>query len=354
MFDPKRFLQELLLTAAQQGASDVHLSPGNYPVLRIDGRLTPLPEQQTLDRAATEGVLTLMLGGDASQLAKGEDLQFSYELEGKMRFRVSAYRTKGIWAAVLRTIPEEVRTVDDLNLPAVVKVFGKLSQGLVLVVGPRGHGKSTTLAALLDIVNRERAEKIITLEQPIEYVLRANKSVIDQRAVGRDVPSFAQGLTALPREDANVVLVGELPDAATVDAALTVAEMGHLVFAPYYTGTSAQTLERPLGLFPPDRQDAVRLRLAGTIAGIISQRLVPRIRGGLIPAVEVMVATTAVRTHIRDGKLSQIQQAIETGSAMGMLSLDRSLADLVRRKEISIENAEFFSLNPSSMRSLAS
>ncbi len=353
MVDPKQFLQELLLTAAQQGASDVHLSPGNYPIFRIDSRLVPITGKPILDRAAMEGVLGLMLDERKGELAGNDEIQFSYEIEDKARFRVSAYRAKGVWAAVLRCITEEPRTIEDLNLPSIVKIFTKLSQGLVLITGPRGHGKSTTLAALIDLVNRERVEKIVTLERPIEYVFRPNKSVIDQREVGRDTSSFAQALAVLGRQDANVVLVGELPDVATVDAALALAETGHLVFAPFPTITASQTVERLVDMFPPDRREEIRIRIAGAIAGTISQRLIPRIKGGLIPAVEVMVATTAVRTHIRDNRLKQIDLAIETGSEMGMLPLDRSLADLVRRKEVSIENAEFHSLNPSNVRSFA-
>lgn len=352
MTDPKQFLHELLETAAQQGVSDVHLSPGNYPILRIDSRLVSLTGKQVLDRTLLKDVLEFMLSERKDALAGNPELNFSYEMDDLARFRVSAYRTKGAWSATLHYIPHEIRTVEDLNLPSIVKIFTKLSQGLVMITGLRGHGRSTTLAALIELVNRERAEKIITVEEPIEYIFRPIKSIIDQREVGGDTSSFLHALNSLSRQDANIIMLGNLPDEETVDAALRAVETGHLVFAPFHAGTASQTIERLVGMFQSDKQEQIRIRIANAISGSISQRLVPRIKGGLIPAIEVMVATTAVRTHIRDDRLKQIDLAIETGSEMGMISLDRSLADLVRRKEISIENGEFYSLNPSQFRSM--
>lgn len=353
MTDPKQFLHELLATAAQQGVSDVHLSPGNYPILRIDSHLVSLTGKQILDHTLLQGILELMLAERKNALAGNSEINFSYELADLARFRVCAYRAKNAWAATLHYIPQDIRTIEDLNLPSVIKIFTKLSQGLVMVTGLRGHGRSTTLAALIELVNHERAEKIITIEDPIEYIFRPVKSMIDQREIGVDALSFPQAIGALSKQDANVIMLGDIRDEGTIDAALRAVETGHLVFAPFYTGYASQTIEQLISMFQLDKQESARIRIANLISGTISQRLVPRIKGGLIPATEVMVATTAVRTHIRDDRLKQIDLAIETGSEMGMISLDRSLADLVRRKEISIENGEFYSLNPSQFRSLA-
>lgn len=352
MIDSKQYLSELLLMTAQQGASDLHLSPGHHPVLRIDGRLVPLTAYTILDRESLEGLIFLLLGEEKDRFLSEKELTFAYELDQKARFRVNAYFTKGALAATLRFIPEEIRTIEELNLPPVVKIFTKLSQGFILVVGPNGHGKSTTLAALVDLINRERTEKIITVEDPIEHVFRSDKSIIDQRDIRQDAASFSLALRGTFRQDANVVLVGEMRDRETFSATIGAAETGHLVFAPLHTNSAVQTLERIIEEFPGDRQEQVRTQLANTISGIISQRLVPRVKGGLIPAVEVMIATPAVRTMIRDNRIKQLSTVIETSQDMGMISLDRSLANLIRRQEISLESAEFFSPNPSGLRSL--
>ena len=354
MMDYKQYLYELLLMTAQQGASDLHLSPAHHPTLRIDGRLVPLTNYAILDRQALQELIMLLLGEKKERFDVEGELNFAYEFEQKARFRVSAYRTKGSPAAALRFIPEEIQTVEELNLPPVVKIFTKLSQGFVLVVGPSGHGKSTTMAALINLINRERIEKIVTVEDPIEHVFRSDKSIIDQREIPGDTSSFRQALGAAGRQDANVIMVGAMGDAGVIGAAMDTAEMGRLVFASLDTTSAAQTMERIIEHFPLDRQEQARAKLANAISGVISQRLAPRIKGGLVPAVEVMVATPAVRTMVRDNRLRQLNTIIETSQDMGMISLDRSLANLVRRQEISLESAEFFSLNPSGLRSLVS
>lgn len=352
MADFKQYLNELLVMTAQQGASDLHLSPGMYPVLRIDGRLVPLTTKKILDRETLEGLVFILLGDRKGRFLSDKELDFSYEFEEKARFRVNVYHTENHVAATLRCIPDEIRTIEQLNLPPIIKIFTKLSQGFVLVVGPNGHGKSSTLAGLLDIINRERTEKIVTIEDPIEYIFRPDKSIIDQREVYQDTYSFHKALRSTFRQDINVIMVGELRDYETMSAAVTAAETGHLVFASLHTNSASQTIERIIDNFPPDQQTQIRNQLANTISGIISQRLVPRIKGGLIPAVEVMIATTAVRTLIRDNKVRQIDLVIDTSQDMGMMSLDRSLANLVRKKEITLERAEFYSLNPSLLKSL--
>jgi len=281
-----------------------------------------------------------------------KELDFAYEIGGKLRFRVNVYQTRGSFAAAFRLIQEEIRTVEELNLPPIIKIFSKLSQGFVLVVGPNGHGKSTTMAALIDLINHERAEKIVTIEDPIEYIFTPDRSIVDQREVVFDTVSFNKALRSTFRQNVNVIMVGEMRDYDTMSTAVTAAETGHLVFASLHTNNAAQSIERIIDVFPPQQQKQIISQLAGTISGVISQRLVPRIKGGLIPAVEIMIANTAVRNLIREGRIQQLNLAIDTGSDTGMVSLNRSLADLVRRQEISIEQAEFYSLNPAELRTL--
>lgn len=350
MGDERQSLAEILLAGAQQGASDVHLSPGHYPMLRVDRRLVPLAGQKILDRETLEAVVGLMLGDRLTEFRARGNLTFAYEIEQRARFRVSAYTTLGGLAAAVRFIPETIATPDQLNLPSITAIFAKLSQGIVLAGSPSGHGATTTMAALVNAINRERAEKIITLEDPIEHIFTADKSIVDQRQVGAaEAPAATE---AALNQDANVIMLGDLAGAPAVQAALAAAEAGRLIFAALHAGSAVEILERMITAFPPERQDEIRSRLAATIAGTICQRLVPHLKGGLIPALEIMVATTAVRTHIRDNRLKQVDQAIETGYDMGMLSLDRALADRVRRKEISLESAETYSTNPSGIRAL--
>jgi len=344
-------LEDLLGAAAQNNASDIHMSPGNYPILRIDGRLIPLSNKKILDPETLDGLASVLLGEERkSRFVAEKEIDFSYESEQGNRFRVNVYYTQGRVAATLRLVPAKIRSIDDLGLPQIIKVFSKLSQGFVLVVGPNGHGKSTTLAALIDLINKERAEKIVTIEDPIEYIFTPEKSIIDQREVFQDTFSFHKALRSAFRENVNVVMVGEMRDYETMSAAVTAAETGHLVFGSLHTNSASQTIERIIDTFPSSQQSQIRNQLANTISGIISQRLIPRIKGGLIPAVEVMIATPAVRTLVRDNRPRQLDLVIETSQEVGMISLNRSLSDLVTRKEISLERAQFYSQNPSELR----
>lgn len=352
MGDDKQNLIEMLLGAAQQGASDIHLSSGHYPTVRVDRRLVPLSGQKVLDKESLEAYAQIMLGDKQEQFSKLGSLTFAFDVEQRARFRVSMYKTVGGPSAALRYIPEEIPSIEQLNLPAVVSIFTKLSQGLVITASPSGHGATTTMASLVNVINRERAEKIITIENPIEHIFSADKSIVDQREVGRDAINFSEAIRSALRQDANVIAVGDLDTVEDIDSALSASESGRLVYAVTRTGSAVETLERMISRFPVERHDEIRNRFAGAIAGTISQRLVPHLKGGLIPVTEIMVATTAVRTHIRDNRLRQIDQAIETGYDMGMMSLDRSLADRVRRKEISLENAEAYSNNPNSLKTL--
>jgi twitching motility protein PilT len=353
MDDYKKQLDDLIEITAQKGGSDLHLSPGHYPTIRVDSRLIPLTDQPILDKQLLENLIFTLLGEERKAVFLVEkELDFAYELNDDVRCRVNAYQTRGNFAAAFRFIPKEIRTVEELNLPPIIKIFSRLSQGFILIVGPNGHGKSTTLAALIDIVNHERAEKIVTIEDPVEYIFSPDRSIIDQRELYRDTLSFGKALRSTFRENVNVIMVGEMRDYETISAAITAAETGHLVLASLHTNNAAQTVQRIIDSFPPSQQRQIVSQLADTISGVISQRLIPRVKGGLMPAVEVMIANTAVRNLIRDGRVQQLNLAIDTGSDIGMISLNRSLADLVRRKEISVEQAEFYSLNPSELRML--
>ena len=353
MADFKQQLEDLLLTAGQNNASDIHLSPGNYPILRIDSRLIPLSNKKILDGETLEGLISVLLGEERkSRFVSEKEIDFSYESNQGNRFRINVYYTQGKVAATLRLVPAHIMSIEDLGLPQIIKVFTKLSQGFVLVVGPNGHGKSTTLAAILDLINKERSEKIVTIEDPIEYIFTPEKSIIDQREVYQDTFSFHKALRSVFRENVNVIMVGEMRDYETMSAAVTAAETGHLVFGSLHTNSASQTIERIIDTFPPNQQSQIRNQLANTISGIISQRLIPRIKGGLIPAVEVMIATPAVRTLIRDNRPRQLDLVIETSQETGMISLNRSLSDLVRRKEITLERAQFYSQNPSELKEL--
>jgi twitching motility protein PilT len=349
----KKQVDELIEITAQKGGSDLHLSPGHRPTMRVDGRLIPLTDQPILDKRLLENLVFAILGEEQkAEFLAGKELDLAYELNNEVRCRANVYQTRGNFAAAFRLIPKEIRTVEELGLPPIVNIFSRLSQGFVLVVGPNGHGKSTTLAALVDLINHERAEKIITIEDPIEYIFSSDMSIIDQRGLYQDTLSFGKALRSTLRENPNVIMVGEMRDFETISAAVTAAETGHLVLTSLHTNNAAQTIQRIIDTFPPGQQHQIVSQLADTISGVISQRLIPRIRGGLVPAVEVMIANHAVRSLIRDGRVQQLNLAIETGADVGMISLNRSLADLVRRGEISAEQAEFYSLNRAELKTL--
>ena len=349
--DYRQYLEQLLLAIAENGASDLHISPGHYPTMRLDGRLIQVAGTQILDPETSSGLVAELVGPEKRDRFLAEkELDFSYEYAGKYRFRINTYHTRGGMAASLRLIPNEIKTPEELNLPPIVKIFSRLSQGFVLVVGPNGHGKSTTLASIVELINKERSEKIVTIEDPIEYIFTPDKSIIDQREIYQDTFSFHKAIRSAFRQNINVMLVGEMRDYETMSAAVTAAETGHLVFASLHTNSASQTIERIIDSFPPNQQAQIRVQLANTISGIISQRLIQRVKGGLVPAVEVMIATTAVRTLIRDNRPRQLDLVIETSQDIGMIPLDRSLADLVRRKEISLERAAFYSSNPAELK----
>lgn len=330
----------LLDIVVAEGASDLHLSVGSHPVLRVSGALVPLLQHPVLTNADTEAMLLSMLpDGREEEFKKDQAVDFSYAHSDKARFRVNGFIVQGTIAVAMRLIPHEIQTLADLNLPPILEVFTQRSQGFFLVVGPVGQGKSTTLAAMIERINETRAEHIVTIEDPVEYLYEQKKSLIHQREVRIDTPDFHTALHSAFRQDVNVILVGEMRSLDTISAAVTAAETGHLVFSTLHTNNAAQTIDRIIDMFPPNQQDQVRVQLAGSLAGIFSQRLIPRIAGGQIPAYELLINNSAVANLIREGRTHEITTVIQTSSQDGMIDMDRSLAELVRRGEVTIEHA---------------
>jgi twitching motility protein PilT len=347
MKDYQEQLISLLKLTVDSKASDLHLSVGHPPILRVAGRLIPVPNRRRLNPEGTEGLAAVLMSPERQQLfLRQKEIDFSYSLEDIARFRVNVFLQRGFVSIALRRIPSKIPTIEELNLPPVIREFVKRSQGFVLVTGPSGQGKSTTLATLLDEINHTRAEHIITIEDPIEYVFKEDKSIIDQREVYQDTNSFAKALRATFRQDPDVIMVGEMRDLETIATAITAAETGHLVFATLHTNSAAQTVHRIVDSFPPTQQSQVRAQLAGSLLGVISQRLLPGIRGGLIPACEIMFNTPATANLIRENKIHEIPMIIETSAERGMISLNRSLANLVKANEVSLETALAYSLAP--------
>ncbi|TSA46382.1 type IV pilus twitching motility protein PilT [bacterium] len=353
MVDYKQKLNELLLATAKQNASDLHLAVGRRPTIRVDSVLIPLAQETILTKDEAEGLVFALLSEEQKKtFLEKKQVDFSFNYEDKARFRVNVYFQRGFMAAALRLIPAQIRTLEELSMPPLMHDFTKLNQGFVIIVGPAGHGKSTTLAALLDEINHKRNDHIITIEDPIEYIFSQDRCIISQREVGMDTLSFNDALRAVLRQDPDVVMIGEMRDPETIATAMTAAETGHLVFSTLHTNSAAQTIDRIIDSFPPNQQGQIISQLASTLVGIVSERLIPRVGGGRVPATEVMLMNPAIRNLIREKKIYQIDLVIETNVQEGMMSLNRSLVNLVKRKEISLEQAETFSLNPSELRIL--
>lgn len=349
----KEKLNELLLTTARQNASDLHIAVGRRPTIRVDSVLIPLAKEPILTKEDAEGLVMALLNEEQkSRFGALKQVDFSYNYEDKARFRVNVFYQRGFMAAALRLIPARIRTIEELGLPPILHDFAKLNQGFILVVGPAGHGKSTTLAAVLDEVNHKYTEHIITVEDPIEYIFSQDRCIISQREVGQDAISFHEALRAVLRQDPDVIMIGEMRDPETIATSMTAAETGHLVFSTLHTNSASQTIDRIIDSFPPEQQGQVVSQLASTLVAIVSERLVPRVGGGRVPAMEIMLSNSAVRNLIRERKIYQIDLVIETSVQEGMISLNRSLVNLVRNKEVSLEQAEGFSLNPAELRIL--
>ena len=353
MKDYQAQLEELLESAAKHNASDIHISVGRYPTLRIDSRLVPLDKYQIITAEDSVGLANALLPQEHKEefLIKKE-VDFSYNYKDKVRFRVNVFHQRGFVSVALRVFPPRIKTLKELNLPDILETFTKPAQGFFLVTGPSGQGKSTTLAALIDLINHNYTKHIITIEDPIEYEFTQDKCIIDQREVGSDTTSFKRALRSVLRQDPDIIMIGEMRDLETISTAITAAETGHLVFATLHTNSASQTIDRIIDSFPVGSRSQIRTQLASSLLGIFSQRLIPMSGGGRIPAFELMVANSAVRSLIREDKAYQLDLVIETGSDDNMISLNRSLADLVHRGLIAMESAEIYSLNKSDLRML--
>lgn len=339
-FHEEQRMKNLLRLVAQQKASDLHVVVGRVPTIRIDGKLFPLTQEKPIEPADSQMFADMLMGDqDKTALEADGHADFSYNFENKVRFRVNVFYQKGMISIAMRIIIKQIRSLEALNMPKNLLAFTEYSQGLVLITGPVGHGKSTTLAALIDYINHNQERHIVTIEDPIEYVYEQDRCIVNQREVGQDAKSFAQALKAVFREDANVILLGELRDLDTISTAMTAAETGHLIFATLHTNDCGQTVDRIVDVFPAHQQNQIRSQLASVLLGVVSQRLVPMVEGGRIPAVEIMFKNSAVETLIRENKAYQIDNVIETGMSGGMIALDRSLATLVDRGVVSHEDA---------------
>jgi twitching motility protein PilT len=349
--DYRSEIQTLIETVIREGGSDLHIAEGRVPIIRVAGSLLPLIKNKVLTRKDMEGMLDVLLP-EASRKIFDEKKQIDFAFtpaNTKVRFRGNAFVQQGLFSVALRMIQEHIRTIEELGLPPEVGIFAQKQQGFFIVVGPSGQGKSTTLAALIDKINNERLEHIITIEDPIEYVFKPNKAIIDQREVRSDTPDFHTALWGVFRQDVDVVMIGEMSKPETMAAAVSAAETGHLVFSTLHTNSASQTVERIIDSFPAEQQNQIRLQLAGSLIGIFSQRLIPKISGGLVPAYELLVNNTAIANVIRDKRTHEIDSIIETSSGEGMIDLNRSLVRLVRDGVITVENAYRYSYNPKTL-----
>lgn len=340
-------IKELLEITVKNKASDLHLIVGFPPMLRVDGALTSVKQKPPLTpESCKDLVFGLLTPQQKDLLLVNKEIDFSFDYGEKGRFRINAYFEKRNIAAALRLLSSEISTIEELNLPKIYHQFAQLKNGFVLVTGPTGHGKSTTLAAIIEEINQAREEHIITIEDPIEYIYKKKKSIISQRELHADTHSWAIALRSVLREDPDVVLVGEMRDYETIAAALTVAETGHLVFATLHTNSAAQTIDRIVDVFPEHQQAQVKMQLSNTLEAVLSQRLLPAIGGGRIPATEILLATSAVKATIREGKTHLIDNTIQTSTELGMMTLESSLASWIKRGRLSLETALPWSLRP--------
>lgn len=336
-------IYDMLQLLVDREASDLHLVAGAQPTVRIDGQLQPIDQTPVLTAEQNLMLIKPLLTKEQLEYIElHKELDFGYQFDDEARFRTNIYHAKGAMAAALRLIPNKVKTLDELQLPQVFRDFSTFRQGLVLVTGPTGEGKSTTLAAIIEEINRTRAEHILTIEDPIEFLFESKKSVVSQREMNQDTQDWNLALRSALREDPDVVLVGEMRDHETIASTITVAETGHLVFATLHTATAAQTIDRIIDVFPAHQQDQIRQQLAASIKAVVSQRLVPLISGGRRAATEIMLANLAVRNLIREAKTHQLDSVIQTAADQGMMLMETSLIELVRRGVITEETGRKF------------
>lgn len=351
--DYKRELTTLVDLILNEKASDLHFSVESHPLIRVTGALIPLVKKPILTDTDVNGFAKVLMREDQyKRYLDYNEIDFSFESAEGIRFRGNAFHQRGHMGIALRLIPNVIKDFGQLNLPPILESFTQRSQGFFLCVGPVGQGKSTTLAAMVNTINKTRSEHIVTIEDPIEYVYKEEKSLIDQREVGIDTKSFELGLSAALRQDVDVILVGEMRNTETISAAVTAAETGHLVYSTLHTNDAAQTISRIVDSFPGSQQDQVRVQLAGSLIAIFSQRLIPSIAGGLVPAYELLINNNAVSNLIRENRIHEIPSVIETGLEQGMIDMNRSLARLVQNGDITVENAFIHAVNPKGLERL--
>lgn len=351
--DHAKTLATLIDIVVKERASDLHLSVGLNPMLRVDGSLIPLMQQEVVTQESIGGVLAAMLSENQRKMfVQNQHVDFSYAHGPGVRFRGNAFIQRGTIAIAMRYIPELTQTFADLRLPQILETFAQLEQGFFLVVGPVGQGKSTTLAAMVEYINQNRSEHILTIEDPIEYIFTSKRAVIEQREVGVDTPSFEMALHSAFRQDIDVIMVGEMRNLETISTAVTAAETGHLVLATLHTNNAPQTIDRIIDSFPGEQQTQIRTQLANSLTGILSQRLIPKISGGMVPAFELLINTNAVGNLIRAQRTHEIASVVETSAGDGMIDMNRSLAELVRRGEVTPQSAYARSLNPKGLERL--
>ncbi len=345
--EKSNLVTQLLTLASEKNASDLHLVADSYPIFRIMGKLVPYQEAGVISSTALMGHITSMMSASQKEIFLNElEIDFSVTVSGKFRFRANAYFQRGLPAISLRYIPNVIPSIDSLGLPAICHAFAKLKQGFVIVTGPTGSGKSTTVAAVIDEINALRSEHIVTIEDPVEFIHANKKSIVSQREMGTDTKSWDTALKSVLRQDPNIVYIGEMRDAETMEAAMTVAETGHLVFATLHTNSASQTIERIVDSFPEDQQPQIVLQLSMVLEAVLSQRLIPTVDGKRTVATEILIATPAVRNNIREGKTFQIDNVIQTSGNLGMSLLEQSLANLINTNVIDRSVALEYAIRP--------
>jgi twitching motility protein PilT len=346
-------IDEILRMAVERKASDIHVTSGLPPMIRLDGEVMPLPYEKLNDDITKRMMYDILNDDDLKKFEQTHELDFGYSVKGLARFRVNVYMQRNSVSAALRMIPNRIPTFDELRLPNIIRDLAKRSSGLVLVTGPTGSGKSTTIASMIDDINETRHSHIITIEDPIEYLHKHKNCMVNQREMHSDTFSFHNSLRAVLREDPDIILVGELRDLETIEAALTLAETGHLVFGTLHTRNAPSTVDRIIDVFPSDQQDQIKVLLANTIEAVVSQQLLPKLGGGRVAALEIMVGIPAIKNLIREGKTHQMYSVIETSSNVGMQTMDRSLAELVRQAMVSYEECMMRSVDKETFSRLA-
>ena len=351
-------IEDLMQELVEEGGSDLHIASGQPPYGRFSGQLRPMRDEPLMEESCNRLIFSMLNNSQRKTLEQTWELDCAYGLKGVARFRVNVYRQKGSYAACLRALGSKIPSIELLNLPPVVVETSKRPRGLVLVTGPTGSGKTTTLAALLDHINHSRAEHILTIEDPIEFVYKSDQSLVHQRQLNEDTRSFANALRAALREDPDVILVGEMRDLETIQLAISAAETGHLVFGTLHTSSAAQTVDRMVDVFPPAQQTQIRVQLSGSLVAVFSQTLCRRSNPapgqfGRVMAQEIMINTPAIANLIREGKTAQLYSQIQTGGELGMQTLEKALADLVSRGDISLQEARAKASKPSELDRLA-